>query len=340
MIKNAPKSETFDVPKNYSCHYSLGISYNVSIALDRILLIPSQKDGIYASSEEPNMCEKSQIQDFKNSKKEIDPEVLERRQKEIDCVKNTLAYQNYIRQIPKKGRPNHLPRTPKKTLKYSQQWVSNRRAWKRSIQLWNNDREETNKVNNNLVPELIESCENFRNTSPIDVINIDETVLELSENETEKYQAVTTTEKIKAVSKKQKRVVSKNKKLNKKNYFGLSITKEAASKEKVFEDITTLMNEKEYDVKDSPHLAYFSRNEKDLESLVGLEIENSATNGNIQEIGANLYQWAANNSNLKSHLENQVGHLTEFHVNLAASNGYETWIWACSTYAKQLEEKG
>ena len=64
------------------------------------------------------------------------------------------------------------------------------------------------------------------------------------------------------------------------------------------------------------------------------------TLGNIQEIGANLYQWAANNSSLKSHLENQVGHLTEFHVNLAASNGYETWKWACSTYAKQLEEKG
>ena len=140
--------------------------------------------------------------------------------------------------------------------------------------------------------------------------------------------------------------VSKNKKLNKKNYFGLSISKEAASKEKVFEDITTLMNAREFDdlpwfdVNGSPHLAYFSKNEKDLESLVGLEIENSATNGNIQEIGANLYQWAANKSGLKSHLENQVGHLTEFHVNLAASNGYETWKWACSTYAKQLEEKG
>ena len=134
--------------------------------------------------------------------------------------------------------------------------------------------------------------------------------------------------------------VSKNKKLNKKNYFGLSISKEAASKEKVFEDITVLMNEKEVDVKDSPHLAYFSKNEKDLESLVGLEIDNSATNGNIQDIGANLYQWSANNSSLKSHLENQVGHLTDFHVNLAASNGYETWKWACSTFAKQLEEKG
>ena len=139
-------------------------------------------------------------------------------------------------------------------------------------------------------------------------------------------------------------LLSKNKKLNKKNYFGLSISKEAASKEKVFDDITTLMNEKEFDdlpwLDDSPHLAYFSRNEKDLESLVRLEIENSATNGNIQDIGANLYQWSANNSSLKSHLQNQVGHLTDFHVNLAASNGYETWKWACSTYAKQLEEKG
>ena len=38
---------------------------------------------------------------------------------------------------------------------------------------------ETNKEQNNLVPELIESCENFRNTSPIDVIDTDESVLEI-----------------------------------------------------------------------------------------------------------------------------------------------------------------
>ena len=32
---------------------------------------------------------------------------------------------------------------------------------------------------NNLVPKLIESCENFRNTSPIDVISIAESILEI-----------------------------------------------------------------------------------------------------------------------------------------------------------------
>ena len=32
---------------------------------------------------------------------------------------------------------------------------------------------------NNLVPKLIESCENFRNTSPIDVIGIAESILEI-----------------------------------------------------------------------------------------------------------------------------------------------------------------
>ena len=78
--------------------------------------------------------------------------------------------------------------------------------------------------------------------------------------------------------------MSKNKKLNKKNYFGLSISQEAASKEKVFDDITAIMNE-DFNVNESPHLAYFSKNDKDLETLIGLEVENSATNGNIQDIG-------------------------------------------------------
>ena len=151
--------------------------------MDRILLLPSQKFGTYASSEEPNIGEKSRknssssqaslqdfkkepnigeksrknssssLQDFKNwlenskKEKELDPEVLERRQKQIDYGKNTLAYQNYIRQIPKAGRPNHLPRTPIKNLKnYSRnQWDGSIKAWKKSIQLWNNDRDERNK---------------------------------------------------------------------------------------------------------------------------------------------------------------------------------------------------
>ena len=84
----------------------------------------------------------------------------------------------------------------------------------------------------------------------------------------------------------------------------------------------------------------FYGNETDLDTLIGLELQNSATNGNIQDIGANLYQWSANASSLKNHLESQVGHLSDFHVNLAASYGYETWKWACITYAKQLEDKG
>ena len=99
--------------------------------------LPSQNFGTYASSEEPNIVEKSRknssssqtsLQDFKNSKKEFDPEVLERRQKQIDYGKSTLAYQNYT----KKGRPNHLPRTPNKNLKYTRnQWDGSIRAWKK-----------------------------------------------------------------------------------------------------------------------------------------------------------------------------------------------------------------
>lgn len=134
---------------------------------------------------------------------------------------------------------------------------------------------------------------------------------------------------------------SKSKKLNKKCYFGMSIFKEAVMKDKVYDDILTLLNEEEVNVTKSPHLAFFSRNPKDLESLIDLEVENStAAAGGVQDISANLYQWSAKDSSLKNHLKNQIGHLSDFHVNLAASYGYETWKWACSTYAKQLEDKG
>ena len=52
-----------------------------------------------------------------------------------------------------------------------------------------------------------------------------------------------------------------------------------------------------------------------------------------------MYQWSGAAKVVIEHLENQ-GHLSDYHVALAASQDYKTWKWTCSTYAKQLEDKG
>ncbi|VEN60770.1 unnamed protein product [Callosobruchus maculatus] len=61
---------------------------------------------------------------------ESDPEVLSRRQKQIDYGKNTIGYDNYIKKIPKDKRTQEDPQTPNKYVKYS------RRAWDGLIRKW------------------------------------------------------------------------------------------------------------------------------------------------------------------------------------------------------------
>ncbi|XP_055699741.1 histone RNA hairpin-binding protein [Phlebotomus papatasi] len=61
---------------------------------------------------------------------ESDPEVLIRRQKQIDFGKNTIGYDNYINQVPRDARKLTDPNTPKKNIKYS------RRAWDGLIKQW------------------------------------------------------------------------------------------------------------------------------------------------------------------------------------------------------------
>lgn len=61
---------------------------------------------------------------------EKDLATLERRQKQIDYGKNTLGYENYLKQVPRDQRTNDHPKTPPKHIKYS------RRAWDGVVKVW------------------------------------------------------------------------------------------------------------------------------------------------------------------------------------------------------------
>jgi len=65
---------------------------------------------------------------------EIDPEMLARREKQLEYGKNTIDYDTYCRLVPKEDRLDKMPRTPNKKQKYSRrQWDGLVKSWKVQI---------------------------------------------------------------------------------------------------------------------------------------------------------------------------------------------------------------
>ncbi|CAH1729496.1 unnamed protein product [Chironomus riparius] len=79
------------------------------------------------SSESSSNCSST---NYIKQELETDQATLERRQKQIDYGKNTIGYDNYMKEVPKYKRTRDHPKTPPKQLKYS------RRAWEGLIKSW------------------------------------------------------------------------------------------------------------------------------------------------------------------------------------------------------------
>ncbi|CAH2262821.1 histone RNA hairpin-binding protein [Pararge aegeria] len=83
---------------------------------------------------------------------ETDPEILQRRQKQIDYGKNTVGYYNYTQKVPKDTRAKEHPKTPDKFAKYS------RRSWDMLIKMWRKKLHEYDGGDKDCDDEL---CENL-----------------------------------------------------------------------------------------------------------------------------------------------------------------------------------
>ncbi|KAG5894166.1 hypothetical protein JTB14_001861 [Gonioctena quinquepunctata] len=92
---------------------------------DRIAVKRRLGSKISSDDDVPSKKSRKVVKEF-----ESDPEVLSRRQKQIDYGKNTLGYDQYITKVPRDQRSQDDPQTPNKYLKYS------RRGWDGLIKQW------------------------------------------------------------------------------------------------------------------------------------------------------------------------------------------------------------
>ncbi|KAG8188931.1 hypothetical protein JTE90_014983 [Oedothorax gibbosus] len=88
-----------------------------------------------STEESSSMCSSEDLEG--GARYEADPEVLRRRQKQIDYGKNTRGYRLYVAAVPKASRTAEHIFTPKKHVKYSRRsWDAQIKAWRKRLHDW------------------------------------------------------------------------------------------------------------------------------------------------------------------------------------------------------------
>merc|ERR1712192_50966 len=87
--------------------------------------VENENHNLRGGSREPK-----EEQRYDDDEEEYDPEVLARREKQLDTFKRSIDYRTYLESMSKKSRPRRMPGTPEKKRKFS------RRAWDGAVRQW------------------------------------------------------------------------------------------------------------------------------------------------------------------------------------------------------------